>query len=808
MVRGEGTRTIHVNVNGKPYDFDVAPNHTLLEVLRSKLKLFGTKEGCSIGKCGTCTVILDGKTVNSCLVLAVEADGKAVFTAEGLVGESEFHPFHEAFTPEGVIRASSELPGMKARQEYFTFCHLCCGHCSIKVRVEDGKVVDIAPDKESGFPNELCPVKKSRLSIPEVLTHPDRILYPLKRFGERGGGQWKRISWDEALETIVKKFGEIRDHHGPEYVALCLGEPKGMEFAFAQRFASAFGTNNVFTPGWSCGIPIAGPSVDTFGLRTAVDELYLPKLLVVWGLNVTHMSWGIRRETLARGLKEGMKLIVIDPRRIDLSDIADKWIKVRPGADGALAMGLLKVIIEEKLYDEEIVKNWTVGFDELVEEVKTFSLEEAARICSVSPQEMIDFARMYAQIKPAAIQLGNAIEQNPNQYQATRAIAILIAITGNLNVKGGNVTLSNPYFLKAGKFYFPEGSKRDLKKSLGQEYPVAMRNAFVPPSAMIRSLLKGEPYKLKAAWVILSDPIMSYPDADATYAAFMQLEFLVVNELFMTPTAALADIVLPVAWGMERNELGYWPQAQRQIRAHLKVVDPPGECWSDTKIVNEVAKRLGLGKFFWEDDEEALDYMLQPSGMTFKEFAEKQRQLLPPVPGYHTHQYRTPSGKIEIYSERLKKMGLDPMPTWKAVSTLLEPDERFPLILTNFKEELYVLSGYKHVAALRTIRPFPTVEVNPETAEKFGLKEGDWVNIETENGKITQKLVLSPDLAPDIVLASFGWWFPEDGEKTQYGWKRANLNLLIDHEVASKEVGSPWCRGLPCRISKAAGPNG
>jgi aerobic-type carbon monoxide dehydrogenase small subunit (CoxS/CutS family) len=251
MLKQKTKYEIKLTVNGKPYNFPVEPNVTLMEVLRNELKFGGTKEGCSVGKCGTCTVIMDGKTVTSCLVLAVEADGRNIITTEGLAGESEFHPFHEAFTPEGVMRASSVTPGLKSRQEYFTFCHVCCGHCSIKVGVEDGKVVDIAPDMESGFPNELCPLKKSRLQIPEVLTHPDRLKYPLKRFGERGEGKWQRISWDEALDIIAAKFKDIRDNFGPEYVAMCLGEPKGMEFAFGQRFASAFGTNNVFTPGWS-----------------------------------------------------------------------------------------------------------------------------------------------------------------------------------------------------------------------------------------------------------------------------------------------------------------------------------------------------------------------------------------------------------------------------------------------------------------------------------------------------------------------------------------------------------------------------
>jgi anaerobic selenocysteine-containing dehydrogenase len=798
---------IKLNVNGKPYRFSVEPNKMLIDILRAELKLGSTKEGCGVGKCGTCSVIMDGKTVPSCLILAVEADGKNIITSEGLGRELEFHPFDEAHTSVGVMRASSDLPGMKSRQEYFTFCHLCCGHCSIKVGVEDGKVVDLAPDMESGFPNDMCPFKKSRLSVPEILTHPDRLLYPQKRVGERGEGKWERISWEEALDTIVTKFKDIRDNYGPEYLAMCLGEPKGMEFAFGQRFASAFGTNNVFTPGWSCGIPNAGPSMDTCGWNMVVDEVYLPKLLVVWGLNISHMSWGIRREKVAEGLRNGMKMIVVDPRKIDLADMADMWIKIRPGGDGALAMGLLKVIIEEKLYDEDVVKNWTVGFDKLVDEIKTFTLDDVEKVTYVPRQQIIDFARMYAQTKPAAIQWGNAVDQNINQYHNNRAISILRGICGNLNVKGGDVFLSNPPWLRPGKFYFPKGSNRHVEKSLGQEFVIPMKTAFVPAPVMTKSLLKGEPYRLKAAWVILSDPIMSYPDADATYEAFKQLEFLVVNELFMTPTAALADIVLPVAWGMEHNELGYWPGWQKQLRAHPKLVDPPGECWPDTKIVNEVANRLGLGEFFWEDDEDALEEMLQPSGMNYEEFVSKKRRLLPPHE-YHPHHYDTPSGKIEIYSEKLEKMRLPPMPTWKIVSTLPKVSKKYPLLLSNFKEEAYVLSGYKHVASLRTIRPQPTIEINPKTASKYGLQEGDWVNIETEDGKITQKLNITPDLHPGVVLASFGWWFPEDGAETLYGWKRANLNMLTEHENVSKECGSPWCRGIPCRVYKAAGPNG
>jgi anaerobic selenocysteine-containing dehydrogenase len=253
---------------------------------------------------------------------------------------------------------------------------------------------------------------------------------------------------------------------------------------------------------------------------------------------------------------------------------------------------------------------------------------------------------------------------------------------------------------------------------------------------------------------------------------------------------------------MEHDELGYWPGWQEQIRAHPKLVDPPGECWPDTKIVNELAKRLGLREYFWDDDEEALDDMLQPSGFTFQEFKERKRQLMPRRE-YKKHDYRTPSGKIEIYSKRLEEWGYPPVPTWEVVSRVAELSGEYPLLLTNFKEELYVLTGYKMVPSLRDIRSQPTVGLHPKTAQKLALREGDWVYIETKKGGITQQLCLDPDLDPRVVMASFGWWFPEDGAETQYGWRKSNINILTESENLGPECGSPFIRGIPCRVHKA-----
>jgi anaerobic selenocysteine-containing dehydrogenase len=797
------TCQIQLTVNGEHRQIVVEPWQTLLDVLRDEFKVTRTKEGCGVGECGACAVSMDKKIVPSCLILAVDADGKKIVTLEGLTDERRFVPVMEAFihADQGAMQTSLASPGTKTSLEVFTFCHLCAGHCSVKAIVEDGKVVDMEPDMESGFTSEQCPLKKGRHTIPEVMAHRDRLTYPQKRVGARGEGRWQRISWNEALDTIAGKFKEMKEKYGPTAVAFGLGEPKGMEFAFAQRFATAFGTPNVVTPGWSCGIPTGQGTVFTCGSNCVPDDENKPRLIVLWGCNLVHTTGGLRRETLSVALENGSKLVVIDPQRIDMARIADLWIRVRPGSDGALAMGALKVIIEEKLYDQEIVSNWTIGFEKLEEEVKTFSLEDVEKVTWVSRQQIQEFARLYAGIKPAVIQWGNALDQLANSFQTGRALAIMRGITGNLNVPGGDVFLTPAPFTRPGRFFLLSKYPRKPERILGNKFKMAQRSAFIPPHTMIKTILEEKPYPIKAAMFILSNPLVSYPNSRETYQALMKLDFVVVSELFMTPTAALADIVLPAAWGMEHDEVGYWPGWYEEMRAHPKIVEPPGECWPDTKIINELAKRLGMKEDFWEDDHEALDVMLKPSGMTYKEFKEKR--ALFPKRDYRRHDYRTPSGKIEIYSEQLEKMGYSPLPLWKEMTNIPDTTNDYPLLLTNAKEEAYMLTAFKSVASIRMMRPDPVVEMNPETAQRLGLKEGAWIIIETKEGRIRQKLCLNREIDSRVVMAAFGWWFPEE-PSTGFGWSKANINVLTpsgpDYDPTT---GGIALRGIPCRVYQA-----
>ncbi|MCC6472633.1 MAG: molybdopterin-dependent oxidoreductase [Burkholderiales bacterium] len=796
-------KQVRLTVNGRLHRFSVEPRTTLLDVLRDRLKYTHTKEGCSVGECCSCAVIVDERMVNACLALAMDCDGAQVVTLEGMGATRGTQPVQESFIDRQAIQARAGAEAPAERREVLTFCHICAGHCAVRVTAVGDTIVDVAPDTESGLANEQCVVRKGRNSIPEIHGHRDRLLYPMKRAGRRGEGKWQRISWDEALDTVAGRLREIREALGPEYVAVGLGEPKGMEFAFGERFASAFGTPNVMTPGWMCGVPFALAQNYTFGRGAIPDEEHPAKLIVCWGINPNHTSGSLRRESFSAAMKAGAKLVAIDPRRTDMAALADLWIKPRPGADGALALGVLKVVIEERLYEREYVEQWTLGFDELQAHVASFSLEDVERVTWVPRMQVRRFARLLARHRPACIQWGNALDQGGNAFQLHRAISILAAITGNLGVPGGLVWVdARGNSVRPAKFYIPSRERRNAERAIGvEQYPLAVRSAVVPTRLFIKAMLEGKPYRPRAAIFVLTNPLVSYPNSRDTYEALMKLDFIAVSELFMTPTANIADIVLPAATGMEHDELGYWPGWYGQVRAHPKVVNAPGECWPDTKILNELAKRLGLADDFWRDDEEAFDAWIEPSGLSFEEL-KKRRTLMPElVRGRGPHP--TPSGKVEIVSARLAEVNITTMPRWEEVSALRELPEEYPLLMTNAKEEIFMNTGYKQIASLRAMKPEPIVQMHPTTAAKIRLVEGDEVVIETRQGKVTQRLALDDSLDPRVVNASFGWWFPEDPQGN-FGWERANINLLTrDEGPYDPGAGGMQLRGVPCRVYKA-----
>lgn len=712
---------------------------------------------------------------------------------------------------------------MAAQNEYTTFCHICPNHCALTAIVEGAKVVEVKAAGESGFPVNMCSVQKGADHLIGTINSPDRLTKPLKRKGEKGGGKWEEITWDEALDIIGGKLLDIKDKYGPERFIMILGEPKGMEFAFGQRFASAFGTPNVITPGNYCGVQNTESLRYTFGSRYIMARMEGdPKVIVIWGANIAHTGGtfsNIGRYDLNRLLVGGnTKLIVIDPKDIEIwpekgmhASDADIWIKPRPNSDGVLAMGMIKVIIEERLYDEDYIKNWTLGFDDVCKEIKTFSLDDVEALTWVPKQIIEEAARVYGKDKPGVIGTGNALEGSIEAFQALRAICILRGITGNVNTPdGGHVDLEPANYYPPGKFMLS-----DLKERL-REYPrspertiggsvfkLASKFGYVPTQALVKALLEEDPYLPKAGFALITNPLLTYPDSKATEKAFRKFELLVVSELFHTSTTKIADIVLPAAFMHEHDTVAYWPAWFAGVRANRKLVDPPGEAWSDIKILNELAKRVGLEKYFWEREEEALDYMVKPLGLTWKKFRDEVKYL-PGKSKYDPNKvigYGTPSGKVELYCEVLEKSKVDAVPRFaqlkKPLLDQFDLNEEYPLMMTDYKSDIFMLSGYRNIDLLRNKSLPPTTYIHPDTASEYGLKDGDWIYIETYMGKIKQRYSAQPNMHPKIVNVEFGWG--------DWGYEDANMNLLTDYRPPwDYATGSVTLRGYPCKIYKAS----
>ena len=688
------------------------------------------------------------------------------------------------------------------------FCFFCPNHCAMTAVMEDGKMVKAIADKKSGMPCDICPDAKGPFAIPEVSRHKERLQYPMKRAGERGENRWTRISWDEALDTIAEKLMYYRDTFGPESIAIVLGEPKGMEFAFGQRFGTYLKTPNVITPGNYCGVQTGTADHFTYGTMMVQSDLETEfNCIVIWGANPLNTGGsfrGMRQEVLDAALRRGCKLIMMEPGKNRYCEKAHHWLRLKPGSDGSLAMGMAKVIIEEELYDKDYVAKHTVGIEELKKEIATFTLEDVKAETWIEPEVVREVARVYATAKPAQILWGNAIENSVCALQICRSITILRALTGNVGIHGGESIIEPAKFSRPGKFYFDRRFPRPVDKSIGHEFPIAMGSAYVPTQSLVRTILTEDPYPVKMGIAHVTNPLLTYPDSAKTYEAFMKLPFLVVADVFPTSFTAIADIVLPAALPLEHDTIGYWPSWFGYVKAYQKVVDPPGEAWPDAKMINELAKRVGLGQYFWENWEECLDIMLAESGVTYKELVKKR--ILKPTRyflGDRDPYFQTPSGKAEIYSKQMAQMGMSPLPYFNEVSDSFykkEDFERYPLYLTNYKEGAYMLSGYRHIEAMKKKKSEAICYMHPDTAERFGVKDGEMIYIESHKGRIQQRLETSADMHPQAVMGAFGWWDPKAGNN-QYNWRKNNINILTDGDPPNDPAtGSVQLRGIPCRV--------
>lgn len=709
-----------------------------------------------------------------------------------------------------------------------TWCGLCHSRCGILLDLEDGRVVAVRGDPDS-------PVGRGRICrrgalITEHIDHPDRVNRPLRRSGARGAGHWEAVSWDEALDDIASRLAALRDAHGPQTLAFSRGTARTYHWD-ARRFLNLFGSPNLTGANPICHCPSVVVETALMGAMPHGDMARCA-CMVIWGSARSVSSpitiWG----AIQGARRRGAKMIVVDPRRTREAAMADIWLPIRPGSDVALMLGWIHVICEEGLWDEEFIQRWTVGFDALRLHARSYTPARVADLCWLPEEDIVASARMYATTAPAVITWGQGVDKlGPNTDAALHARTALRAITGNLDRPGGecfgapqahagvvspcelelNHSLSaQQRALQLGAEQYPlfsfEGWERIHASAEGMPAGYLPRSESAKvvtahPSAVYRAMLEDEPYPVKALIVQAANPVMTLADPERTLAALRRLELLVVMDYYLTPTAALADYVLPAASTVERDDL--WHRGPL-LAAQPRGIDPLHERRSDYELWMGLGRRLGqLAHWPWDNAEQVCDHRLAALGLSFRDLVQRGPMFaMPPVGRARELGFATPSGKVELQSSLLPQLGGTALPEHRA---LAEPDDSHPLLLitgSGFNPMYH--SEQRQWPGARARWPDPCVSMHPDTAAACGIEEGSWVRIETASGAIRQRARLVESMHPRMVDAQHGWWFPErrESDEAPFDCLSSNANVLVrdDPEHCAPGTGAWQQTAIPCRI--------
>jgi anaerobic selenocysteine-containing dehydrogenase len=787
------------------------------------------------------------------------------------------------------------------------YCGLCIARCGYVAVIEDGRFVALQPDPTHPTGQALC--AKGR-AAPELVYHPERLTHPLRRTrpkGDRDPG-WQRISWDGALELTAAAMRRIAERHGPEAFAFSMASPSTTAIAdslgWIRRLMNAFGAPNASANVELCGWGRAFATRYTYGVGSvatgvggAMADIANSGCLILWGYNpsiarLTHAT------LIVEALKRGLRLIVVDPRHAGLASKADLWLRVRPGTDGALALGLANLMIQHDWYDRDFVRDWSNGpllvradtgrlltehdlsegggtrryfawdsssgfvlydavtglyernganvalkgeylitttkgqvlcqpvFELYAALCRRYSPDVVEETCWISSEQLEEAARMIWRSRPVSYYAWSGHEQHTNTTQTARAISILYALTGSFDARGGNVLFpSVPVNTITGEDL---PAARRLASALGfAERPLGpARWNYVTSRELYRAILQGQPYPVRGLFGFGANLLLAHADVRLGREALAALEFYAHADLFMNPTAEMADVVLPVASPFEREALktGFdvSPEAQSLVQLRPAVVPACGEAHSDTEIVFDLACRLGLGEFFWGGDiDAAYRHQLGPSGVTLERLRASPGGVRVPLEARYAKYattdasgmpqgFCTPSRKVEFYSETFLEHGYAPLPEYQEpmISPRSRPDlaARFPLILTSVKHTLFCESQHRALPSLRKHAPHPEVELHPETAEVRGIAAGDWVTIETPEGSVRARARLNPSLDTRVVCGQHGWWQPckELGIPgyNPFGPDGANLNLVISGETRDPISGTAPHRAYLCEVRR------
>ncbi len=711
-------------------------------------------------------------------------------------------------------------------------CHIGCG--VLLYTDDEGKLVKVEGDPENPYnQGRLC---NRCLALTEVVYNPDRVTTPMRRDpAHRGQDKWVDITWDEALDLVYEKFTEIKENYGAWSIPFVQGTGRDIA-AWITRLAWSFGSPNYMfnMSGMACYLPrVAGCAATTGNFWVGDfsqqfpdrydDPAWVPaEYIMVWGNNpLVANSDGFYGHWMVDVMKRGSKLIVVDPRLTWLASKAEWWLQVRPGTDAALALGMLNVIISEDLYDHDFVDRWCYGFDELAQTAAAYPVDKVAEITWVPAEKIVGAARAWAGAENGIVQWGLAVDTTKESLPAAQAIGALWQVCGFCE-KPGCMIVPPEILAYSGGFGGELVTPEMDAHRIGLDKYSLLKFGFQVASSdeVMKTLETEEPYKLHGAWLQTTNFLTcTSPDPERSMRAWRTLDFIVVVDMFMTPTAmALADVFLPACTYAERDGIRVGDGAQRGET--INKVCQVGACKSDMQINLELGKRFNPEAWPWKDDKEMFSSVIACTGYTFEELQQVAPAYIPFEYGRHEKGllrpdgqpgFNTQTGRIELWSTFYHNAGLSPVPYFEepTESPAATPDlyDEYPFVLTTGARNWFMFhSEHRQVPHLRAGRPWPLVQINPKAAERIGVHDGEWVWLENERGRCKRVVECTNIMDERVVMSDHGWWFPEaPGEEKDglFSMLDLNVNKLLNSYVPGKSGFGANYKSMLCKIYPA-----
>lgn len=671
-----------------------------------------------------------------------------------------------SFIPPKAVAAAREKGLLNSAGDGVipTMCEMCVWRCGVLAKVKDGRVVKLEGNPEHPHSRgNLCPRGQSGL----MNTYdPDRVMTPLIRVGNRGEGKFRKATWEEALDLTASKMLEIKNKYGAE--AMVFSSTHNLSQVQFENLLYAFGSPNYGTQRSLCFNAMIVANLMTYGMEEPA-RIYDDKLayILLTGRNLLEAISTSETSDLSHAIDRGAKVVYLDPRYTKTASKATEWLPVKPGYDLAFHLALLNVIIDEKLYNATFVEKNTLGFDEIKKEVSRYTPSWAAPLTGIPAETIVRVAREFAAAAPHALAHNGWRTSNfVNSFHTQRAITILNAIVGNWGVTLTEADGEESGTLgKPAQPAYPRVSALRLD-GVPWKYPVVPFKLGVFQE-LRDNIVTGDPYQAHGWFISRQNPIMSLPDRGRTLEAFAKMDFIATVDIIMNDTAWFSDVVLPEASYLERYD-PLLPIGDR-IFIRQPVIEPQGEAKSALWIYKQLGERLGLGAFFqYADEEDYLRQQLAPLGISPEEVRTKGYAEVKETP--HAAEtleksWNTPSGKIELYSETLAKVGFPSVPTWE------EPPQPEPgqFYLLTGKVAQSTQFGTQNNQLLNKYSDEPRLWMNTKTAADLSLTDGDWVEAASTVGKIHTRLLVTQAIRPDCVYMTPGYGHISKGLTTAYG---------------------------------------